>query len=67
MNITNKKHMSTLHHEALFDEVLAIAEEDFRVHNKLTQKDLDELLVRSQGVRDAIVKQASKLFDERCI
>tara|TARA_B100000427_G_scaffold322887_1_gene325535 strand:+ start:751 stop:930 length:180 start_codon:yes stop_codon:yes gene_type:complete len=59
--------MSTLHHEEIFETVLAEAEENFRVHNKLTQKQLDELLVRSQGVRDAIVKQASKLFDERCI
>tara|TARA_B000000609_G_C23811326_1_gene158140 strand:- start:271 stop:411 length:141 start_codon:yes stop_codon:yes gene_type:complete len=43
------------------------AEENFRVHNKLSQKDLDELIVRSEGVRLAIEKQAKKLFDERCI
>jgi hypothetical protein len=43
------------------------AEENFRVHNKLTQKQLDELLVRSQGVRDAITSQAEKLFDDQCI
>ena len=35
--------------------------------NKLTQKQLDELLVRSEGVRLAITKQARKLFDDRCI
>ena len=59
--------MSTLHHEEIFETVLAEAEENFRVHNKLSQKDLDELIVRSAGVRDAITKQASKMFDERCI
>ncbi len=32
-----------------------------------TQKQLDELLVRSEGVRLAITKQAQKLFDDRCI
>tara|TARA_A100001391_G_scaffold164051_2_gene123708 strand:- start:540 stop:680 length:141 start_codon:yes stop_codon:yes gene_type:complete len=43
------------------------AEETFRLSNKLTQKELDELLVRSQGVRDAIISQANKLFEDQCI
>ena len=59
--------MSTLHHEEILEDCLIEAEENFRVHNKLTQKDLDELIVRSEGVRLAIEKQAKKLFDERCI
>ena len=59
--------MSTLHHEEIFEDCLIEAEENFRVHNKLTQKDLDELIVRSEGVRLAITKQAQKLFDDRCI
>ena len=59
--------MSTLHHESILEDCLVEAEENFRVHNKLTQKDLDELIVRSQGVRDAIESQAQKLFDDRCI
>ena len=58
--------MSTLHHESILEDCLCEAEENFRVHNKLTQKDLDELLVRSEG-RLAITKQAQKLFDDRCI
>ena len=59
--------MSTLHHESILEECMIEAEENFRVHNKLSQKDLDELIVRSEGVRLAIEKQAKKLFDERCI
>jgi hypothetical protein len=59
--------MSTLHHESILEDCLVEAEENFRVHNKLTQKQLDEMLVRSQGVRDAIESQAQKLFDDRCI
>ena len=61
------KIMSTLHHESILEDCLVEAEENFRVHNKLTQKDLDELIVRSEGVRLAIEKQAQKLFDDRCI
>ena len=59
--------MSTLHHEEIFEDCLIEAEENFRVHNKLTQKQLDELIVRSRGVRDAIESQAQKLFNDRCI
>ena len=61
------KIMSTLHHESILEDCLVEAEENFRVHNKLTQKQLDELIVRSEGVRLAIEKQAKKLFDDRCI
>ena len=59
--------MSTLHHESILEDCLVEAEENFRVSNKLTQKQLDELIVRSRGVRDAIESQAQKLFDYRCI
>ena len=61
------KIMSTLHHESILEDCLVEAEENFRVSNKLTQKQLDELIVRSEGVRLAIEKQAQKLFDDRCI
>ena len=54
--------MSTLHHESILEDCLVEAEENFRVHNKLTQKQLDELIVRSEGVRLAIEKQAQKLL-----
>ena len=59
--------MSTLHHEEILEDCLIEAEENFRVHNKLTQKQIDELIVRSRGVRDAIESQAQKLFNDRCI
>ena len=59
--------MSTLHHEEILEDCLIEAEENFRISNKLTQKQLDELIVRSQGVRDAIESQARKLFDDQCI
>jgi len=59
--------MSTLHHEEILEDCLFEAEESFRIHNKLTQKQLDELIVRSEGVRLAIEKSAQKLFDTRCI
>ena len=59
--------MSTLHHESILEDCLVEAEENFRVSNKLTQKQLDELIVRSQGVRDAIEKLAQNLFDDQCI
>ena len=59
--------MSTLHHESILEDCMVEAEENFRISNKLTQKQLDELIVRSQGVRDAIESQARKLFDDQCI
>ena len=59
--------MSTLHHESILEDCLVEAEENFRVHNQLTQKQLDELLVFSQGTRDAIESQAQRLFDDRCL
>ena len=59
--------MSTLHPESILEDCLVEAEANFRVSNKLTQKQLDELIVRSRGVRDAIESQAQKLFDDRCI
>ena len=59
--------MSTLHHESILEDCLVEAEENFRISNKLTQKQLDELIVRSEGVRLEIEKQAQKLFDDQCI
>ena len=61
------KKMSTLHHEEILEDCLIEAEESFRISNKLTQKQLDELIVRSEGVRLAIEKSAQRLFDTRCI
>ena len=59
--------MSSLHHENILEECFEISMESFRVNNKLTHKQLDELLSFSQGTYDAICKQSYKLFQERCI
>jgi len=59
--------MSTLHHESILEDCMVEAEESFRISNKLTQKQLDELIVRSEGVRLALEKSAQKLFESRCI
>ena len=58
--------MSVLHHEAILETCLVDAEEEFRVSNKLTQKELDELLVLDKGTRDAIEGLAQKMFDDLC-
>ena len=59
--------MSSLHHESILEECFEISRESFRINNKLTHKQLDELLSFSQGTYDAICKQSYKLFQDRCI
>ena len=58
--------MSSLHHENILEECFEIAMESFRVNNKLTHEQLDELISFSQGTYDAICKQSYKLFQDRC-
>ena len=59
--------MSSLHHEEILEDCFEVAMESFRINNKLTQEQLDELLSFSEGTYDAICKQSYKLFQERCI
>ena len=59
--------MSSLHNESILDDCFEIAMESFRINNKLTHKQLDELLTISKGTYDAICKQSYKLFQDRCI
>ena len=59
--------MSSLHHESILEDCFEIAMESFRINNKLTHEQLDELLSFSQGTYDAICKQSYKLFQDRCI
>ena len=59
--------MSSLHHENILEDCFEVASESFRVNNKLTQEQLDELLSFSEGTYDAICKQSYKLFQDRCI
>ena len=59
--------MSSLHHENILEECFEIAMESFRINNKLTHEQLDELITISEGTYNAICKQSYKLFQDRCI
>ena len=59
--------MSSLHNESILEDCFEIAMESFRINNKLTHKQLDELLSFSKGTYDVICKQSYKLFQDRCI
>ena len=59
--------MSTLHHESLLETCLDEAWENFRIHNKLTPKQMEDLYNASEGVADAVHAQAQRLFDDRLI
>ena len=59
--------MSVLHHEQIMEDCFNEARESFRVHNKLTEQQMEELLSFSNGTFDAICKSAHKLFQDRCI
>ena len=48
--------------ESLFDEVW----EDFRVSNKLTVEDMNELLSFSKGTNDALEKLTRERFEAMC-
>ena len=58
--------MSSLHHENILEDCFEVAMESFRVNNKLTHKQLDELITISEGTYNAICKQSYKLFQDRC-
>ncbi len=58
--------MSTLHHESLLETCFEEAWDNFREHNKLSLKEMEELWDISRGTRDAIESQARKLFTEMC-
>ena len=49
--------------ESLFDEVW----EDFRVSNKLTVEDMNELLSFSKGTNDALEKLTMERFEAMCM
>ena len=59
--------MSSLHHENILEDCFEVAMESFRVNNKLTHEQLDELITISEGTYNAICKQSYKLFQDRCI
>ena len=59
--------MSGLHHENILEDCFEIAMESFRINNKLTHEQLQELITISEGTYNAICKQSYKLFQDRCI
>ena len=59
--------MSSLHHESILEDCFEVASESFRINNKLTHEELQELLSFSKGTFDAICSNAHKLFQDRCI
>jgi len=58
--------MSSLHHENILEDCFEVAMESFRINNKLTHEQLDELITISEGTYNAICKQSYKLFQDRC-
>ena len=66
-SIIHKTHMSTLHHESILESCFDEAWESFRVHNQLTEDELNWLTNNTLGTLDAIEKQAQKLFEGMCL
>jgi len=57
--------MSCLQNEILLEQCYEDAYEQFRIHNKLNQEQMQELILH-KGVEDAIIKSARKMFDDMC-
>ena len=59
--------MSSLHHETLLETCHDEAWEEFRIHNKLTEDQLNELCWRqTSGTLVAIERKAQQKFEELC-
>tara|TARA_B100001029_G_C14982833_1_gene407089 strand:- start:3 stop:185 length:183 start_codon:yes stop_codon:yes gene_type:complete len=59
--------MSSLHHEALMECCHDEAWEEFRIHNKLTEDQLNELCWRqTSGTLVAIERKARQKFEDLC-
>ena len=58
--------MSVSHHEEILETCYENAYEQFRIHNKLNQEQMQELILHS-GVQLAIEKSARKMFDDMCM
>ena len=57
--------MSCLQNEILLEDCYERAYEQFRIHNKLDEQQMQELILH-KGVEDAIIKSARKMFDDMC-
>ena len=59
--------MSSLHHEAFMECCHDEAWEEFRIHNKLTEDQLNELCWRqTSGTLLAIERKARQKFEDLC-
>ena len=59
--------MSSLHHEALMECCHDEAWEELRIHNKLTEDQLNELCWRqTSGTLIAIERKAQQKFEDLC-
>jgi len=58
--------MSCLQNEILLEQCYEDAYEQFRIHNKLNEDQMQELILH-KGVEDAIIKSARKMFDDMCM
>ena len=57
--------MSCLQNEILLEQCYEDAYEQFRIHNKLNQEQMQELILHG-GVQLAIEKSARKMFEDMC-
>ena len=57
--------MSCLQNEILLEQCYEDAYEQFRIHNKLNEDQMQELILH-KGVEDAIIKSARKMFEDMC-
>ena len=58
--------MSTLHHESLLETCFDEAWESFRVHNKLTVEQMNEI-ESHEGVQIALRRSAERRFEDLCL
>ena len=57
--------MSVLHHESILENCFDQAWEEFRIHNKLTVEQMQEI-ENHEGVQIALNKKANQMFEDLC-
>ena len=57
--------MSVLHHESILENCFDQAWEEFRIHNKLTVEQMNQI-ENHEGVQIALNKKATKMFEDLC-
>ena len=54
--------MSSLHHESILEDCFEVASESFRINNKLTHEQLDELLSFSKELMTQFATMRTNFF-----